>query len=81
MERAAHDMSSLFAQLGEASDALAIERFIESHRPLGSAVCLHEAVFWSPAQSGFLFQATLDDADWASVVDTLNALLHGHDRQ
>lgn len=76
MERPTHDMSSLFAQLGEASDTPAIERFIELHRPLGDAVLLHEATFWSPAQSGFLFEATLYDSDWASVVDTLNAILH-----
>ena len=79
MERPVHTMSSLFAQLGEASDEAAIARFIETHRPLPSDVRLHDAAFWTPAQSRFLRDAILDDADWAEIADALNRELHaGH---
>lgn len=81
MERPVHNMSNLFAQLGEASDEAAIARFIETHAPLSGSVLLHEAVFWTPAQAGFLREAILDDADWAEVADALNRELHiGHVR-
>lgn len=76
MERQLHDLNHLFAQLGQASDDAAIAQFLDQHRPLASAVQLHEAVFWSPSQADFLRQAIIDDADWADVVDELNVLLH-----
>jgi len=76
MERQIHTMSNLFAQLGQPSDDAAIARFLQDCRPLASDVQLHEAVFWSAAQAGFLREAILDDADWADVVDELNADLH-----
>ncbi len=77
MGRLLHDMSSLFAQLGQASDARSIRRFIESKCPLGNAVLLHEASFWSASQANFLREALLDDAEWASIIDALNSELHG----
>jgi hypothetical protein len=76
MERSPHDMSSLFAQLGEASDELSIARFIKRHAPLDGDVQLHEAAFWTAAQAGFLREATLDDAEWVVIVDALNSELH-----
>lgn len=76
MERSVHDMSGLFAQLGEASDEGAIARFIETHGPMAGGVQLHEAAFWTPAQANFLREAILDDAEWAAVVDALNAEFH-----
>lgn len=76
MERPQRDMSSLFAQLGEASDEAAIARFIAIHGPLEGDVQLHEAAFWTAAQAGFLREATLDDAEWAVIVDALNLELH-----
>jgi len=76
MERPIHDLSSLFAQLGQASDDAAIERFIKSHSPLPQTVQLHEAPFWTPAQACFLRESLLQDADWAEVADALNAELH-----
>lgn len=76
MERTPFDMSNLFLQLGEASDADAINRFIETHSPLAGSVKLHEASFWTPAQAGFLREAIVQDAEWAEVVDTLNSELH-----
>lgn len=78
MERPVHDMSALFAQLGQASDEAAIARFIETYRPLPDATLLHEAAFWTPAQAAFLREAILDDADWAEIADELNAGLHAH---
>lgn len=73
MERPVHNMSNLFAQLGQPNDEAAIAQFIESHRPLPDDVLLHEAAFWTPAQASFLCEAIRDDADWAEVADELNA--------
>lgn len=71
------DMGSLFKQLGIESDGPSIRRFIESEAPIGGSVLLHEAAFWSSSQSDFLREALSDDAEWAEVVDALNAELHG----
>ncbi len=76
MERSPHDMGSLFAQLGMANDEQSIARFIKSHAPLESDVQLHEAAFWTATQTDFLREATLDDAEWAAIVDSLNSELH-----
>jgi len=70
------DMQSLFAQLGEANDPASIARFIARHGHLQGPTRLHEAAFWTPAQARFLREAWQQDADWAPVVDTLNAQLH-----
>jgi Protein of unknown function (DUF2789) len=76
MELMEPTMQSLFAQLGEPDDAAAIALFIESHGHLRGHTRLHEAAFWSPAQAAFLCDALLQDANWAPVVDALNARLH-----
>ena len=76
MEMTAYDMSALFAQLGQASDAEAITRFMESHSPLPSSMRLHEASFWTTSQACFLRDAMLEDGEWAEVVDQLNLELH-----
>lgn len=76
MNRSALDMPSLFAQLGQADDAPAIDHFIATHSPLPGATLLHEAVFWSASQATFLREAILDDAEWAEIVDALNTELH-----
>lgn len=78
METPIHGMAHLFDQLGLPSDAVAIDQFIASHRPLPSAVRLAEAVFWTPAQAEFLREGILIDADWAEVIDALNEGLCGH---
>lgn len=70
------NMQSLFAQLGEDSDEDAIARFIGKHGHIRGHTTLHEATFWSPAQAAFLRDAIVQDADWAPVVDELNARLH-----
>ena len=68
-----HTMSALFDQLGLPSDQAAIETFIAEHSPLDSSVRLYRAPFWNKAQSDFLRDEILEDADWAVVIDELDA--------
>ncbi|MCP8900856.1 DUF2789 domain-containing protein [Gilvimarinus xylanilyticus] len=75
MEPPVHPLSALFDQLGLASESGEIESFIAAHRPLRADTKLAEAPFWNPSQKRFLQQAIADDADWAEVVDELDALL------
>ena len=74
-----HNLCNLFAQLGLLSDEAAIEHFIKTHRPLTTSVALSDAPFWTPAQAAFLREEILKDADWAEVIDQLNAKLHAND--
>ena len=76
MEASAHSINNLFAQLGLASDDASITRFIQTHGPLASGLALADAAFWTPAQSAFLREEIMNDADWAEVIDQLNAELH-----
>ncbi|WP_020167341.1 MULTISPECIES: DUF2789 domain-containing protein [Methylotenera] len=76
MESSIHTLNNLFAQLGLASDDAAIESFINSHQHLAGNLTLSEAPFWSTAQAAFLREEILKDADWAEVIDQLNARLH-----
>lgn len=76
MEPLAPTMELLFAQLGESYGAADIVRFIAQHSPMAGQLALHEAPFWTPAQAAFLRDAIAQDADWAPVVDALNAGLH-----
>lgn len=75
MEAPVHDFSELFAQLGLAPDAAAIDAFIRSHAPLAEDVRLAEAPFWNSAQAAFLREELAEDADWAELVDQLDAAL------
>ncbi|THF62551.1 DUF2789 domain-containing protein [Pseudothauera rhizosphaerae] len=75
METSNHAFSDLFAQLGLPGDAAAITRFITTHRPLPEDVELADAPFWTPAQAAFLREELGEDADWAELVDQLNAAL------
>jgi len=76
MEPQVHSMNNLFDQLGLPSDDLDIEDFLEANSPLATNISLPEAPFWSPAQATFLREKVLEDADWAEVIDELNAELH-----
>ena len=76
MEPGVHSINSLFRQLGLPDSDTDIENFIHSHQPLPGSLCLQDATFWSPAQAEFLREALDDDADWAAVVDELDARLH-----
>jgi hypothetical protein len=71
-------MSALFDQLGLPSDQSAIEAFVDAHRPLDAATRLYQAPFWNKAQRDFLRDEILEDADWAVVIDELDAELRGH---
>jgi hypothetical protein len=75
MEANLHTMSNLFSQLGLANTAAAIDEFIAAHQPLPNDVALYRAPFWNSAQRDFLKEEIIDDADWASVIDELNARL------
>jgi hypothetical protein len=79
MHEPAYTINTLFAQLGlEGTDA-AVDHFIRTHGPLPATVQLHEAPCWSPAQAKLLKEAVVNDADWAEVVDQLDALLRKTD--
>lgn len=75
MEQPHHHLADLFAQLGLPADAAGIEHFIAAHAPLPPAVRLPDAPFWTPAQAALLHEGLLDDADWAELVDRLDAAL------
>ena len=75
MESPMHTMSNLFAQLGLPSDSDSIESFIATHRPLPESTTLANAPFWTPSQAAFLREELAEDADWAELVDQLNASL------
>lgn len=75
MEMHNHPLSSLFEQLGLDSSPQAIQHFIDENRPLPGTVELEQADFWNAAQASFLKKAKEDDADWAEIVDRLNAML------
>ncbi len=79
MEFSIHKLSNLFDQLGLQSDQIAIESFIKTHSPLAADMLLADAPFWTSAQASFLRDEILNDADWAEVVDQLNASLHAKD--
>lgn len=75
MEKSQHTLSELFAQLGLPADAAAIKAFIATHASLPHQVALADAPFWTPAQAGFLREELTEDADWAELVDQLDACL------
>lgn len=75
METPIHSLSTLFDQLGLDSTDQAIEGFINRNKPLPGHVELYEAGFWNASQASFLKQAKDDDADWAEIVDQLDAML------
>lgn len=77
METPLHSMRNLFAQLGLPSDQASIDEFIACHSPLPENMKLADAPFWTPSQATFLREEILEDADWAEIVDQLNASLHG----
>lgn len=76
MEPTQHTLDNLFAQLGLPSGDADIESFIKTHSHLATDLTLSEAPFWTPSQAAFLREEILNDADWAEVIDQLNALLH-----
>lgn len=77
MEKPQHTLSDLFAQLGLPASSTDIDDFRCRTFPVARRVSLAEASFWTVAQASFLREEILDDADWAEVIDQLNALLSG----
>jgi len=75
MEIHNHSLAYLFEQLGLESTDQAIQDFINQNAPLPRNVELHKADFWSSSQASFLQQSKDDDADWAEIVDQLDAML------
>jgi hypothetical protein len=75
MEANQHTMANLFSQLGLANGPQDIDAFIAAHRPLANGIALYRAPFWNPSQRDFLKEEIIDDADWAGVIDELNARL------
>ena len=78
MESSLHTLNNLFAQLGLPYDDVEIENFIKTHNHLDTSLSLSEAPFWTPSQAAFLREEILKDADWAEVIDQLNARLHAN---
>ncbi len=76
MQNSQYTLSHLFAQLGLPAEAQQIEDFIAARRPLANGVALYRAPFWSPAHRAFLKDEIIEDAEWALVIDELNARLH-----
>lgn len=70
-----HRFSELFNQLGLPTDVVNIQSFLITHSPLPSHIRLEDATFWTGAQANLLREEILIDADWAEVVDQLNAAL------
>lgn len=75
MDRSAHNMATLFSQLGINNSPSAIENFIKDHRGLPADISLYEATFWNSSQAEFLQEAIAQDSDWSEVVDSLDSLL------
>ncbi|MFZ2739147.1 MAG: DUF2789 domain-containing protein [Limnohabitans sp.] len=75
MNQSYHRFTELFLQLGLPSDVDGIKHFLENHSPLDPSIRLENAPFWTQAQSTLLRDEILQDADWAEVVDQLNAAL------
>ncbi len=75
MEMHQHGMAELFEQLGLGSSPDEIKEFVITHRHKRDSTPIHEASFWTNAQSAFLRQAIEEDADWAEVVDQLDVML------
>ncbi|MCV2367909.1 DUF2789 domain-containing protein [Roseateles oligotrophus] len=75
MEKPNHRFNELFAQLGLPNDADSIRDFLKSHAPLAPEIGLADAPFWHPAQAEMLCEERCADADWAELVDQLDASL------
>jgi hypothetical protein len=74
MDTSNHDMKGLFAQLGLPNSDTAIDNFIQNNH-LPSEIPMENAAFWSAGQAQFLRESIAQDADWAEVVDHLDAQL------
>jgi hypothetical protein len=67
-------MQTLFAQLGLPNSDTAMDNFMQNNH-LPAEIPLERAAFWSAGQAQFIREAIALDADWAEVVDHLDAQL------
>jgi hypothetical protein len=67
-------MQALFAQLGLPNSDIAMDNFMQNNH-LPAEIPLERAAFWSAGQAQFIREAITQDADWAEVVDHLDAQL------
>ena len=74
MQAPTHTRGHLFEQLGLPADSGAIEAFLDSHS-LPPDMRLADAPFWTKPQADFLARELADDADWAELIDSLDARL------
>ncbi len=74
MDTSRHSLQDLFAQLGLANSEAAMEAFVANNRLQGN-IPLEKAAFWSAGQAQFIREAIAEDADWAEIVDQLDAQL------
>lgn len=75
MDTSKHTLTTLFEQLGLASEKNSIEEFVARHSPLPREIALQDAPFWSESQSHFLEEGLEEDSDWAELIDELDAML------
>ncbi len=75
MESSAHNLTALFDQLGLDSADAAIDAFVAVNKPIAKHIPLCSASCWNASQATFLKDAIEQDADWAEVVDHLDAML------
>jgi hypothetical protein len=74
MDTSSHTMQALFAQLGLPNSDIAMDNFMQNNH-LPTEIPLERAAFWSAGQAQFIREAITQDADWAEVVDHLDAQL------
>ena len=74
MDTSSHTMQALFAQLGLPNSDIAMDNFMQNNH-LPAEIPLERAAFWSAGQAQFIREAISLDADWAEVVDHLDAQL------
>ena len=74
MDTSSHTMAVLFAQLGLPNSETAMDNFMQNNH-LPAEIPLENAAFWSAGQAQFIRESISQDADWAEVVDHLDAQL------
>ncbi len=74
MDTSSHTMAALFAQLGLSNSEIAMDNFMQNNH-LPAEIPLENAAFWNVGQAQFIREAISQDADWAEVVDHLDAQL------
>lgn len=75
MEHPHHRFCELFAQLGLPSSPDEVAAFVRRHAPLPATLALPDAPIWTAAQATLLREKLQEDADWAELVDQLDAAL------